>query len=338
MNLPVIFNKIVAGAKSAAGMGMLVAKKKAPEIMITGGLIGFVVTVIETVSATNKTNEIIETKEKKMELIQTEAATNQSYTAEIEVMDVKNLNRGTRIMLVKAWLPVVTTGVASVILILCGYRILNGRYVATAAAYKTLEAGFERYRRNVRDEFGNEVDWRMLNDIKAEDMAAIRKEQQENAEIKAQNKEKKGKKKAPKTAYQDITSQVFDQYSERWRRYWTPDMVWEYLVTVEREMQDKLMINKHLFLNEVYDRLGLPRTSEGAVVGWIVTRNNPHNTEETRVSFGLKDIPEERRREFLSETLNENIWLRLHFNPDGLIYNLIDKTDLFVQDRVRGLC
>ena len=74
-------------------------------------------------------------------------------------------------------------------------------------------------------------------------------------------------------------------------------------------------------LNEVYDLLGLDRTEAGAVVGWILTKNNP----DSYVDFGLDNIPEAKLREILSADRNEDIWIRLHFNPDGLIYNMIDK-------------
>ena len=71
----------------------------------------------------------------------------------------------------------------------------------------------------------------------------------------------------------------------------------------------------------LYDLLGLDRTEEGAVVGWILTKNNP----DSFVDFGLDSMPDEERRRFLSADRNEDIKIWLHFNPDGLIYNMIDK-------------
>ena len=82
-----------------------------------------------------------------------------------------------------------------------------------------------------------------------------------------------------------------------------------------------LHIRKHVFVNEVYDLLGLDRTEAGAVCGWILTRNNP----DSHIDFGLDAIPESELRKILAAERNEDISIRLHFKPDGLIYNMIDK-------------
>lgn len=327
MNLSVIISKIGSFVKGVAGNGLLMAKKYAPEIMIGTGIIGFGVTVVETVKATNKTNEILETREEKLtnctkRLAYDVERNKTGYMSEDYEKDVKIIKKGAKKELVKTWAPVATTGMASVILILGGYKVLNGRYVATTMAYKALETGFDRYRANVVNEFGEEVDWRMRNSIKTEDLEAERKQREEDAKTAAENKGKKLMKKKPKTLYQrEVASAVFDKYSERWRDSWTAAQVWEYLKIVESQMDDKLQIDKNLFLNDVLYRLGLPKIKEGQVLGWIVKTNHP-----SHVSFGLDEMPDDAVRDFMNETVNENIWLRLHFNVDGMILGEIDPT------------
>lgn len=48
-----------------------------------------------------------------------------------------------------------------------------------------------------------------------------------------------------------------------------PRITSEYLKQAERDMNNKFRTKGVLFLNEVYDRLGMPPTDIGAVVGWI---------------------------------------------------------------------
>lgn len=67
----------------------------------------------------------------------------------------------------------------------------------------------------------------------------------------------------------------------------------------------------HLYLNEVYDMLGLPRTVEGQFVGWVYYQNNPIG--DNYVSFGLYD---EYNREFINGAKPTAL---LDFNVDGLI-------------------
>lgn len=321
MNFPVIFSKIGTAAKNAAGGTVLFTKAHAPELLVGGGVAGFVLTVIGACKATGKAVDIIEEKEDALR-------ENDTYLAEGVLTqkehddNIRVMNRNARWMLVKTYLPTATGLAVSVILVLGGYRMINGRLVKTAAAYKLLEDGFGRYRENVRDEFGEETDWRMLNNIRPERLEAAEKEREANRELEADKKRKKRNLEKRRTAHQEVYSKFFDQYSDRWRRSWTPDQVWEYLRQKQREANDMLRIRKHIFLNEVYDLLGLDRTEEGAVVGWILTKNNPNSY----VDFGLDSMPDDARRIFLSAERNEDIKIWLHFNPDGLIYNMIDKT------------
>lgn len=322
MNVGMIFKSATSAIKGFAGNGLLLAKKYTPEIMITSGIVGFGLTIIGTVRATNKTNDILDRKEIRSDRIETEHRLNDEYSVVDYEADKRAVTNQTRWELIKTWAPVATTGVASVVMVLGGYRVLNGRYVATAAAYKTLEAGFERYRGNVVDEFGKDVDWRMAHSIKAEELEEARKERDEKTKALTT------RKKRPKTAYtKQINNQIFDCHSDRWQRYWLPEQVLDFVQRVEREIQDLVRLNGHAFLNDAYDRLGLPRTTQGAVLGWIDCPKTNHNEKGNLVSLGYAndETPEEEIRRILSSPSNEEIWLWISPNCDGVIYTEIDK-------------
>ena len=325
MNLPVIFSKAFQVTKGFAGNGILLAKKHAPELMIGAGIFGFGATVYETVKATNKTNDILDEKEATMATIEAmrDECDEEEYSDRVYQRDLQEAKRRAKWGIVRAWAPVATLGGASVISVLGGYRILNGRYVATAAAYKVLENGFDRYRGNVVERFGKDTDYELLHSIKAEDLEKARKEQAENKEIDADNKRRKGFKKRKKTSYSEIYNGIFDEYSDRWQRYWNAEQVLHYLKTKQNELNDRLRIQKHLFVNEVNDALGFERTPEGQVTGWIITKNNPNS----KVSLGIDEMPEEELRQILNTRRNEDIRVKIRLNPDGLIYNMIDKKD-----------
>ena len=116
MNLPVIFTKILSGVKAAAGTGSLMIRKNADKLMLVGGGATFIVTIVETVKATNKTNEVLAYKEQKEALIEQESAENETYTPAIRAMDEKNLKRTTRIELVKIWSRPATSAIATILL------------------------------------------------------------------------------------------------------------------------------------------------------------------------------------------------------------------------------
>ena len=326
MSLSVIFGKAGTILKNIAGNGALMVKAHAPEIMIGAGIAGFGATIYETVKATNKTNDVVEEKENTLRTIEEmrdECSTDEYSTASYE-RDLREAKRRAKWGVIRAWAPVATLGGASVISILGGYKVLNGRYVATAAAYKVLENGFDRYRGNVVEKFGRETDWEMLHGIKAEELEKAREEQRENKEIEADNKRKKFRKKRKKTAYSDIYSCIFDEYSDRWQRYWTGQQVLHYLQTKENELNDMLALRGHVLLNDVYDKLGKERTAEGCVVGWIRSAHNRVDVQNRNIIQIVSNIPPEEIRRIESIGRNEDIQVRIYPNPDGLIYNLID--------------
>ena len=314
MNLPVIFSKITGALKSTCGTGWLLAKKHAPEIMIGTGIVGFGATVYQTVKATNKTNDILEDRDD-LEQRYAEVCENE----EQYVKACKSLKRQTKAEIIKAWFPVATTGAGSIVCILGGYKVLNGRYVATAAAYKVLEARFDRYRENTVERYGADVDWQLANNIKTEKLEAAKAERDENDKIAAENKDKKVLKKKPKTAYHDIHSRLLDPHSDHWQRYWTPDLFLEWVKQKVREANDKLRLNGHLFENELNDMFGIPRTPEGQVCGWLYNKDHPY----AKVSVGLDEMPEEELRRIMSTHRNEDLYMWLNYNSMGVIYNLI---------------
>jgi hypothetical protein len=93
-----------------------------------------------------------------------------------------------------------------------------------------------------------------------------------------------------------------------------------FLRTIQRYANDLLIVRGHIFMNEVLDDLGLPRTPAGAVVGWV-KGHNPHNpNNDEYVSLGLDD-PINEEKEDAHEAMVQP-W-HINFNVDGNIYDLI---------------
>ena len=88
----------------------------------------------------------------------------------------------------------------------------------------------------------------------------------------------------------------------------------------ENFANDMLRANGYLFLNEVYDELGIPRSKAGQVVGWIYDKDNPEG--DNYVSFGIFDT---KRKSFEDgDDLEDTIIL--DFNVDGYIMDRVTLT------------
>ena len=326
MNLAVIFGKVGKAARGILGTTGLLAKKHAPELMLAAGGGSLILTIVETVKATNKTHDILEYKEEKMALIQRESEENDGYTVAICEADMRTLNRDVRIELAKVWWKVGMSTIMTLIFFGGVYKIVNGRLVCMTAAYDGLDQFTKQYRQNVRDEFGNEVDWRMAHSIKAEEMEERRRA------LEAADEEKKKKKRLRgdevRTQYmKGVNNQIFDANSSTmWKRWWMPSQAIDFVCQVEKEIQDRVEINGFCILNWAYERLGMPCTAEGAIVGWIKRPKEKHDQPGHLVSLGFAndETPEEEIRRILGSPSNDEIYIWLQPNCDGVIYNLID--------------
>ena len=101
----------------------------------------------------------------------------------------------------------------------------------------------------------------------------------------------------------------FDENSTRWDR----SREWNicFLKLTQDYFNDLLKHRGHLFLNEVYDRLDIPRRAIGQCVGWIYNENNPNGD-----NFVDLDIFNERNNN------DENVFI-LDPNVDGYILDKI---------------
>lgn len=98
---------------------------------------------------------------------------------------------------------------------------------------------------------------------------------------------------------------------------WTTDPEYNlmYLKRTEAYATDLLKVHGYLFLNDVLDMLGIPRTKAGQVVGWIYDEKNP--VGDNFVDF---DLCSERNEKFINGYEKSAL---LDFNVDGVILDRI---------------
>ena len=85
-----------------------------------------------------------------------------------------------------------------------------------------------------------------------------------------------------------------------------------FLKCQQKYANDLLVAHGYLFLNQVYEMLGIPKTKAGQVVGWIYDKKNPQH--DNYVDFGIYDLHNERKRDFVNGYERS---ILLDFNVDG---------------------
>lgn len=298
-------------------------QKHSPEILVVSGIVGVVVSAVLACKATTKVSEILEETKKNIDDIH-ECEANETLEAVYSVEDVKKdltiVYIQTGIKFIKLYAPAVVLGAISITSILASNNILRKRNIALGAAYTAVDKGFKEYRKRVVEKFGKDVDKELKYGIKAKKIKESSTDPETGKEVKTE-----------KTVFvvnpSDISefARFFEQYTTDEEgntivnHNWDPNNEYNlmFIKAQERYANDLLKAKKRLFLNEVYEMLGLPRSKAGQIVGWVY---DPEDTSrDNYVDFGLY-------QDNLSYSDFVNGYdpaILLDFNVDGNIWDLM---------------
>lgn len=294
MNLTVL--KTLGGPR--VQRAALKISKYAPEILTGIGIVGVVTSTVMIAKATTKLEPVTEDYQTRRSDIKIMRDTDEDYAENSYSRDLTKTYLQESVALIKLYGPGVSLNLASIISILAAHGIMQRRSVALIGAYKAVESAFSSYRQRVIEEFGEDKDLDFRTGFRTETI--------EDPET--------GKKKKVKTLDPNAVStyaRFFDENSKNWSEQ--PEYNLMFLKNQQNFANDLLRARGHLFLNEVYDMLGVDRSQAGQAVGWAVTQNggdnyvdfNIYNTENANFVNGYEKS------------------ILLDFNVDGVIIDLI---------------
>ena len=297
--------------KTAAKKAMFNVKKHSPEILIVAGIAGVVTSAVMACKATMKVNEVLaETKEninKVHDVMADQGISEKEYSKEDSARDLAIIYGKACVKLAKLYGPAIALGGLSLTAIVCSNNILRKRNVALAAAYTAIDTSYKQYRSRVIEKFGENVDREMKYGIKA-------------VQIEEKTVDENGKKKTVKKTVEVVNPYDYSDYARFFdvgNPNWEKDSEYN-LMFLKRQQayaNDKLKANGYLFLNEVYDMLGIPKSKAGQVVGWIYDPEN--GTGDNYVDFGIYNVNREAARDFVN---GYERTILLDFNVDGNIW------------------
>lgn len=289
-------------------------KKHSPEILVGVGIVGTVASAVMACKATTRIDEVLEETKENLEKTRNYVEQNgysEKYTEDDHKKDTTIFYARGGLELVKLYAPSVTLGVVSITAILAGHNVLRKRNVAITAAYAAIDKSFKEYRGRVVERFGKELDKELKYNIKAKEI-----EETVVNEDGTETVVKKTVNVSDPNAISDY-ARFFDDGCTGWTK--DPEFNLMFLKDQQRFANDLLQSKGHLFLNEVYDMLGIPRTQAGQIVGWVYDEKHP--VGDNFVDFGIYgDLYDEKKRDFVN---GYERTILLDFNVDGNILDMI---------------
>lgn len=294
-------------------------KKHSPEILVAAGVVGVVTSAVMACKATTKVNDILDEAKELVDgvhAVVNDPVKAEEYSEEDSKKALAIVYARTGLKLIKLYGPSIALGTVSLGCIVYSNRILNKRNAALAAAYATIDRSFKDYRGRVIERFGEELDRELKYNIKSKEV--------EEVTVNEDGTETVVKKRidvANPEGYSEY-SRFFQEGCIGWEKNAELNMFT--LKQVQNWANEKLQSKGYLYLNEVYEMLGIPMTKAGHVVGWIYDPNNPDL--DNYVDFGIYDVytPNPKLNEARMDFVNGfERSILLDFNVMGDIYDLM---------------
>lgn len=287
---------------------ILLARKHSPVIMFTAGIAGSVTATVLACKATLKLEETLAKAEDTKNEI-TEAGkegrslrTGGVYTEADAQSDLRILRFKTAGEITRLYGPAIAVGVISYGLLTGAHVVLTKRNAGLAAAYAVVDKAFKQYRARVRDELGEDKDREFRYGKVEKEMIVSEDEQGHHVAMVTRID--------PATGL-SMYAKLFGEGNKNFRL--GPEYNRVFIQCQQNYANDLLNSRGHLFLNEVYDMLGLEREPFGQIVGWVKGQGDGF------VSFGL-DRETREVHDFMTGD-ESSIWL--DFNVDGNVWDLI---------------
>lgn len=291
----------------SVGRQSLVAQQHAPTILFGVGVIGVVATAVLASKATLKLPDILGSAQAQKDLLHFDAAEEKSRGGNVELVnevehkELQRLKVATAMEIGKAYAPAVLAGGISIAALTGSHHILSSRNAALTVAYGALEKGFSEYRGRVVEKYGEDEDRELRYGV-------------EEVEVVDDKGKTKTVRRVP-AGTPSIYARFFDETSTVWQREAEYNLV--YLRSQQNYLNDLLNARGHVFLNEVYDALGMERSGAGQVVGWLRCEDG-----DNYIDFGIFNTDNPRAHDFVN---GHEAAILLDFNVDGVIYDKLDE-------------
>jgi hypothetical protein len=305
------------------GRGSLVLSKYSPEILMGVGIIGVVVSTVLACKATLKVDRVMKETQKDLDkihktkeyldgqppLIGEPGYSDADYAQELALVHVQRI-----VSIGRLYALPIALGSLSIGCLVGSHNILSKRNVALMSAYKLIDESYKAYRQRVSDELGADKELDFRRGITKEIVTEV-------------GKDKKGKEIETQKAIIRYDPEKHSDYA-RWfddlNPLWRGDPEYnDVLLRAQESFANDLLHSRgHLFLNEVYDMLCIPRLfPAGQIMGWV---NNGDG--DNYVDFGLAKayhlLPKDELKCIYGKRSDSCAYF-LDFNVDGVIFDQI---------------
>jgi hypothetical protein len=299
-------------ATSAIGRKMLTVQYHSPTILMGVGAVGVVATTVLACRATLKLSDVLSKGEEHLSKI--DEGTHEGIDNPDDETEKKTGKFTVRLLvatdIVKLYAPAIILGGLSIAAMTSSHVIMQKRNVGLAAAYAVVDRSFKEYRSRVVEDQGEQKDFEYFHGVANREIAEEGPNGIETKVIRGLDAH------ALKDRGTSMYSRIFDETNMNWS-----DVPHQNQMFLTSQMTyANMMLRKHgkVYLNDVYDMLGLERSEEGQVVGWVDNSSNGDGV----IDFGVWNNGVYHGMEWVTGNSDA---IMLDFNVEGVVLSLFKK-------------
>ena len=282
------------------------AKKYSPELMAGGAIVLGIGTVVATWFAARKHDEVMAEPKKMIETAKS-MELSETYTKKDRQHDIFLGYVKGAAAIVKLYGPAALMGSASIACGIGSYKVLAGRNAGLVAANTILGKELDARENYILEKFGQEELDKMRMAGKTETVT--------ETVVDENGEEKTVEKVVPAKGYDKNTlDRFFDEFCMRYTKDPLHNLM--FLKSTLATMNMRLKADHLLFLNDVYEEIGLPKSQAGYQYGWVYCpgESNP----EDLVDFGLRLGDKEWENKMVEDGVESYL---LHFNCKKIVWS-----------------
>lgn len=278
-------------------------RRVSPEIATGAGIIlGIGCVVLACVQTTKLGKPVDEAKEKIDKIHKAQEERSDEYDEKMARSDLTKVYARAGVDILRIYALPTGLGALSIALIIGGHNLLRRENAALTAAYIALDKSYREYRKRVRSDIGKDKDHMYYYGERKSELVNVDTETGETTVEEVYVRD---------TNHISPYARFFDCGNDNWCK--SPEASLAFLKGVQNFCNDKLRLYGHLFLNEVYDELGIDRSEVGQYVGWTLDGGDGF------VDFGIYDVSYPPTRRFVN---GDEDAILLDFNVQGPIMHI----------------
>ena len=287
-------------------------RKVGPEIGTVAGMAGIAASAIYLYKAVNESKDILAKVKEEVKKLEDEGA---------DEKDIKAVKIAGGVAVAKKVALPAGLAVASSATVLGIHHEMRKENRRLSEVITQTSLAYNALKNEIREQLGDEQADELIYSVRKPDKKEI-KEIEENSPRKDEitDEERKsyrisdGEEITP-SPYAVFFDETCNNYSD------DPEYNKNTLILLQAQLNERLKRVGYVYLNEVYEKLGVEKTEAGHVMGWRYAPHDPNHEGDNQIDFNMWDIRSRANRRFING-YEPVVLLDFNIDPEPIMHQV----------------